>query len=47
MKNKHENEEQRQEELLDKERVLEPILEMGSSVIRSHKGTVHILTIVG
>ena len=48
MENEHDKDEQQQDGgVLDKDRVLEPILEMGSSVIQSKKGTVHVLTIVG
>ena len=32
---------------LDKEQVVDPIVELGSSIIQSQKGTVHVLTIVG
>ena len=33
--------------ILDKDETIEPIVELGSSVIQSSKGSVHVLTIVG
>ncbi len=33
--------------ILDKDETIEPIVELGSSVIQSSKGAVHVLTIVG
>lgn len=47
----HDREKKKEEEqnyaLLDKDQTVEPIIELGSSVIQSKKGTVHVLTIVG
>ena len=40
-------EEEKSNTLLDRDQVLEPIIELGSSVIQSKKGSVHVLTIVG
>lgn len=40
-------EEEKSNAFLDRDQILEPIIELGSSVIQSKKGSVHVLTIVG
>lgn len=42
-----EKEEEKSNAFLDRDQILEPIIELGSSVIQSKKGSVHVLTIVG
>lgn len=44
-KNKKKQDEE--EGLLSKERTIDPIVELGSSLIQTGKGTIHVLTIVG
>ena len=41
------DEEKKEEGLLSKERTVEPIVELGSTLIESGKGRVHVLTVVG
>ncbi|MBQ3556499.1 MAG: ATP-dependent Clp protease proteolytic subunit [Oscillospiraceae bacterium] len=41
------DEEKKEEGLLSKERTVEPIVELGSALIESGKGRVHVLTVVG
>lgn len=44
---KEHREDKREGGFLEKEETLDPIVELGSSVIQSKKGVVHVLTIVG
>ena len=41
------DEEKKEQGLLSNERTLEPILELGSTLIESGKGRIHVLTVVG
>ena len=38
---------QKEQELLSSEQTIQPIIDFGSSMIRTEKGTIHVLTIVG
>ncbi len=42
-----EEREQGKEDLLSQEQTIQPIIDFGSSMIRSKEGTIHVLTIVG